>query len=160
MNKLAIIIVLCVVIVLAYYVYITQYARKPEVYLITSIDGSYQTSFADALNVARTFDSSATLATPDQINAAQAIGAQWCSTGWLSDQSRKFPMQMYASGCGGPGLQNWGPASPVANVTVYGVKPTQDQVTASGSKLKVLPFYGPATNAGDTKLVKWSQYDP
>lgn len=69
-------------------------------------------------------------------------------------------MQMAAPGCGGGGLQTWGPTDPKANVIVYGIKPTQDQVASSGSKLKVLPFYLPSTSAVDTKPLKWSQWDP
>ena len=159
MNKIAVVVIILLVVLIGYYVFVIK-AQKPEVYLITSPDGSYQTTFADALNVAKTFDPNATLATAEQINAVQSLGAQWCSTGWGADGIRRYPMQMSAPGCGGPGLQTWGPADPKANVIVYGIKPTQDQVASSGSTLKVLPFYLPNTSAVDTNPMKWSQWDP
>ena len=159
MNKIAVFAVILLVVLIGYYVFVMK-AQKPEVYLITSPDGSYQTTFADALKVAKTFDPDATLATAEQIKAVQSLGAQWCSTGWGEDGVRRFPMQISAPGCGPPGVVAWGPTDPKANVIVFGIKPTQDQVASSGSKLKVLPFYDPAISAKDTNPMKWSQWDP
>jgi hypothetical protein len=159
MGKIVVLIVVLIICAVGYYLYINK--GKPEVYLITSPDGSYKTSFKDALNVARTFDSNATIATSEQIAEAYSLGAQWCSTGWDSGGLRKFPMQVVAPGCGDvAGVQLWGPPDLVANVTVYGVKPTQKQVEESETKLKVLPFYLPATSITDPKPMKWSRWDP
>jgi hypothetical protein len=158
MGKLIGLVVVLIILAVIYYLYIHK--GKPEVYLITSPDGSYQTTFADALKVAKTFDPDATLATAEQIKEVQSLGAQWCSTGWGEDGVRRFPMQISAPGCGEPGVVAWGPTDPKANVIVYGIKPTQDQVASSESKLKVLPFYDPAISAKDTKSMKWSQWDP
>lgn len=155
----AVIVVLFIIAVL-YYTYVVYLSKKSEVYLITSSDGSYQTSFTEALAVAQTFDPSATLATTEQLAEAQAAGAQWCSTGWAADGIRRYPMQVTASGCGSKGIQTWGNDGGKGNVLVYGVKPTLEDVAASGSKLKILPFYVPATWAGDTNPVKWSQWSP
>jgi hypothetical protein len=75
----------------------------------------------------------ARLATPDEVTAAQAAGAQWCGCGWTTDGNAYFPMQQNIPtnpGCGGPGVQNCGPnaanAQSLGCVTCVGVKPSSD----------------------------------
>jgi hypothetical protein len=75
----------------------------------------------------------ARLATPDEITAAQASGAQWCACAWATDGNAYSSMQENIAvnpGCGGPGVRNCG--SNAANsqnlgcITCVGVKPDSD----------------------------------
>jgi hypothetical protein len=92
----------------------------------------------------------AVVATTSQLIAAQKAGAQWCSAGWVVDDttatqtlspSGQYPMQASnVYGCGGPGIANYGGAvgGPAAiGVNCYGPKPDPSNVP---SGLSVLPF--------------------
>ena len=72
----------------------------------------------------------ATVATRAQVDAAQAAGADWCSTGWVSDQAAAvYPINTtLISGCGNgsAGVKQWTPPSNKAAVNCYGVKPVSD----------------------------------
>jgi hypothetical protein len=72
----------------------------------------------------------ATVATRAQVNAAQAAGADWCSTGWVSDQAAAvYPITTtLISGCGNgsAGVKQWTPPNNKAAVNCYGVKPASD----------------------------------
>ena len=87
------------------------------------IGGSYTQADAQALCKKIGGD----LATQAQLEAAQKGGAQWCSGGWVKDAtSLKWPMQVGAAGCGGPGVNDWaGPTTGGANC--YGIKPSAGQ---------------------------------
>jgi len=110
----------------------------PEVYYVGGIPtpnspSTYVFAFEDAENVANLFK--AKIATPDQLIDAQAAGADWCQSGWLSDGSGGYPINTsLSSGCAGTPpaagvptyVQNNG-AGP-AGVNLYGVKPSVTDV--------------------------------
>jgi hypothetical protein len=88
----------------------------------------------------------AVVATNAQLTAAYEAEADWCSTGWLSDEANpKYPINVsLAQGCGGgtKGIKVYKPPGDVAGVNCYGVKP------ASGTE-GIAPF----------NTAKWSRYD-
>jgi hypothetical protein len=90
----------------------------------------------------------AVVATDAQFIAAYEAGANWCSTGWLSDTDvAAYPITeeaSFVSGCGGTsaGIRRWNRANGKAGVNCYGVKP------ASGTE-GIAPF----------NSTKWSRYD-
>jgi hypothetical protein len=93
-------------------------------------NGGYYATFADADGVCATYG--ARLANPDEVNAAQQRGAQWCACSWTTDGNAIYPMQQTISGCGGPGINNcgnmagWGLGDKnSACVTCVGKKPSQ-----------------------------------
>jgi hypothetical protein len=71
----------------------------------------------------------AVVATKAQVEAALEAEADWCSTGWVSDENAAYyPITTSISqGCGGasPGLKKYKPTNGLAGVNCYGVKPTQ-----------------------------------
>ncbi len=161
MTKLVFLIVVLLVVLVGYLVF-TRIGSKKEVYLITSLSGGYETSFADAPRVAKLFDPNAELATYDQVNESFKAGAQWCSAAWMADGRSGFPMQGIFPGCGSSQLNIWGSDTRLANVMVYGVKPSEEEANQmrkdKGITHWVFPFYQPVGN--DPKPRKWSQYDP
>ena len=83
----------------------------------------------------------AKVASKAQLVAAQAAGADWCSTGWVSDNGEKaiYPITtstMGGCGNGRSGIIEWTPPSKLAGVHCYGVKPQQ------GKHPEVLPWSG------------------
>jgi hypothetical protein len=69
-------------------------------------------------------------ATKAQLAAAQAAGADWCSTGWVSDNfDAQYPINVsLVQGCGSsPGIQSWTPPSKKAGVNCYGIKPKEGE---------------------------------
>lgn len=89
------------------------------------------------------------LASMSQLNDAYNKGAQWCGSGWVSDdQFGKYPMQQGGiPGCspGGPGIQTYLDSNvDKAGVNCYGPKPQQ-------GTSDVFVF----SNINN----KWSQYD-
>jgi len=102
-----------------------------EVYAI----GGYNYTPATAADKCATYGG--TLATLSQLTAAQAAGADWCSTGFLADMLGKsyWPINTPRDGCGSSaGIQQWTPESGLAGANCYGVKPKQ------GLYADVLPF--------------------
>jgi hypothetical protein len=105
-----------------------------EVYSVCP-NGGYDTVFGDADAVCRTYGSR--LASPSELVAAQARGAQWCACGWTSDANANYPMQGNAPyGCGNSNTVNWcgtmtqslawgGQKANAACVTCVGKKPPQ-----------------------------------
>lgn len=68
----------------------------------------------------------ATLASKDQVIQAFNDGADWCSAGWVSDSNIAiFPNQSNKSGCGSPGIKEYGDANlgDKRGVNCYGRKP-------------------------------------
>jgi hypothetical protein len=90
----------------------------------------------------------AQLATKAQVEAAQQSNADWCSTGWVSDQDAAVYPITYEiqSGCGNGtvGIKQWTPNNNLAGVNCYGVKPAKD-----GADARIRPF----------NAKKWSMYD-
>jgi len=78
------------------------------------------------------------LATLAELSNAQLNGADWCATGWVSDNSNAYyPITTsLTSGCGNgsAGIKNWTPPSGLAGVNCYAVKPDQ------GADASVYPF--------------------
>jgi hypothetical protein len=92
----------------------------------------------------------AQVATSQQLATAQAQGADWCFTGWVSDSNdAQYPTNTSTGpGCGGPGIMNWTPPNNVAGVNCYGPKPGIDNYPQN----TILPFNqttwdGPDSNA-------------
>jgi hypothetical protein len=70
-------------------------------------NGGYSIQYQEAEAVCRTY--SARLATPNEIVAAQAGGAQWCACSWATDGNAYYPMQTSSIyGCGSTGVNNCG----------------------------------------------------
>jgi hypothetical protein len=77
----------------------------------------------------------AELATDAQLTAAYEAGANWCSSGWLSDTDvGAFPIteeKDFRNGCGGTsaGIRRWnrtsGPEAGKSGLNCYGVKPDE-----------------------------------
>jgi hypothetical protein len=90
------------------------------------------------------------VATSAQLANAQAQGADWCFTGWVSDlNDAQYPTNTSTGpGCGGPGIMTYTPPNQTAGVTCYGPKPGIDNYPAN----TILPFNqtkwdGPDSNA-------------
>jgi hypothetical protein len=75
-----------------------------------------------------------TLATRAQLAEAQRAGADWCSTGWVADDSQaSYPITTSTGqGCGngGTGIINWTPSSNKAAINCFGFKPDSTAVAA------------------------------
>jgi hypothetical protein len=88
----------------------------------------------------------AAVATRAQVEAAQEAEADWCSTGWVSDQTAAvYPITTTTGqGCGNgtAGIKQWTPQNNQAGVNCYGVKP------AAGTE-GIAPF----------NTTKWSRYE-
>jgi len=84
----------------------------------------YQFKQSDSAAVCASYG--ATVATTAQLAAAQAQGADWCSTGWVADSTTPaYPITTSVDpGCGAaPGIQQFLPSSGLAAVNCYGKKP-------------------------------------
>ena len=95
----------------------------PEVFYI----GGYDYTKAQAAATCTTHG--AVVATDAQLTAAQTAGADWCATGWLSDQTvAKYPINTtIMEGCaGGPAVVEYTPPNGKAGVNCYGIKPAKD----------------------------------
>jgi len=95
----------------------------PEVFGV----GSYSWKYADAANVCKQYNNSV-VATTAQLTQAQNNGADWCSTGWVSDNTATglYPITTnIQGGCGNgsSGIKSFLPGSGTAGVTCFGVKP-------------------------------------
>ena len=102
----------------------------PEVFHI----GGY--TYTKAQGEAGCAEHDAKLATDAQLTAAYDAGANWCSSGWLSDTDvGAFPITEEASfigGCGGTsaGIRRWNRTAPhidagKAGLNCYGVRPDE-----------------------------------
>ena len=97
--------------------------EKEEVFHIRG----YTHTKAQAPGACATHD--AVVATKAQVVAAQEAEADWCSTGWVSDENMAYyPINTSMSaGCGGgtKGIKAYKPTNNQAGVNCYGVKPSQ-----------------------------------
>lgn len=75
----------------------------------------------------------ATLATRAQLAEAQRAGADWCSTGWVADDSQaSYPITTSTwQGCGNgrAGIVQYTPPSNKAGINCFGLKPARENVT-------------------------------
>ena len=115
---------------------------------------------AQGLNDAGCIKYNGIVATKDQVYAAQAAGADWCSTGWTRDH----PTPMYPintslqQGCGNGAAQvvEWKPPNasgksyPLAALNCYGVKPVKS------TPVDGVTVFEKLHNWNDEK---WSKYD-
>ena len=121
---------------------------SPEVFWVGGPNAAY--AFTADQASATCAQVGAVVATATQLRDAQQTGAQWCSAGWVVDDttatqtiapSGQFPMQASnVFGCGGPGIAEYGGAvgGPTAiGVNCYGSKPDPSNVP---SGLSILPF--------------------
>lgn len=96
----------------------------------------------------------------DELAAAQALGAQWCLTGFTAGSGGGgfFPMQpgFSGSGCGAAGVNAYATPQATGVGVLVGTKPTAAQASALQAKLgiQVAPF----STAGGTQT--WSMPDP
>jgi hypothetical protein len=104
-----------------------------------------------------------TLATPEQLTASQAAGAQWCTTGWLNDKSQKFPMQQTdVKGCGDKSVNVYN--VPKSGAVIYGPKPPPGtypslcDATNPDDTPGVFDFYRKWSNDGPQDPKKYSQF--
>lgn len=104
--------------------------RRPEVYYV----GGYEYTKDHANSVCQS--RGASLATAQQLGDAASAKADWCATGWLSDDSPSYPITTsIGPGCAfAPGVVKWLPPSGLAGATCYGPKP----INSGGTK--VLPY--------------------
>ena len=106
---------------------VVQGSSPPEVFQVQSPSGTYQVAQADAAATCSIFG--AQVATMAQLTQANQAGAEWCSSGWVSDSNNpSYPITTLANvmGCGSgqsPAIESWTPPSNLANVNCFGVKP-------------------------------------
>lgn len=136
MSNLAIAAVVLVVVLVLYRNKVKNWLMpaKPEVYYV----GDYKYDLQSAKGVCSSLGG--TLATPEQLKAAHEAGADWCSTGRLSDGSAAYPINTsIRPGCATePKIAPYLPADNLTGATCYGPKPSLD--TASNMAVKVVPF--------------------
>ncbi|NBR60498.1 MAG: hypothetical protein EBT86_02410 [Actinobacteria bacterium] len=109
---------------------------KPPIKEVYWVGPGYDYTFEQATKVAKELGGE--LATYQQLYAAWALGANWCSTGWVSEGSAHYPINgQLIFGCASyPGVQFYQPER--AGATVYGIKPGKDSEEAV--KYKIHPF--------------------
>jgi len=123
---------------------VNEMANKPnsatcsEVYYISG-------NFTQSTAAAKCSSYGGVLATHRQLQASQAAGADWCSTGYVSDMSGTayFPTQTARAGCGTPGVNVSTPATGIG-ANCFGVKPRL------GQHSDVLAFVGSTWNQPNT----------
>ena len=128
---------------------------QPEVYYFDNGRYAFQSSDA-ALAAAKSAGlTDATIASVDQLTAAQGKGANWCDAGWDAGGSGQMPSNgtgSLDSGCSSAGVLTYGTGGPFG-ANLYGVKPAQSRfpnpcTSTAGGPACVLPFNN----------TKWSQY--
>ncbi|XP_061590055.1 versican core protein-like isoform X2 [Cololabis saira] len=82
----------------------------------------YSLTFPEAVETCRSIDAS--IATPEQLNAAFEDGLDQCDAGWLADQSARYPIKTPRPGCSGdlvnrPGVRTYGIRDPTEKYDVY-----------------------------------------
>ena len=100
---------------------------EKEVFQVRDGTG-YNTSRADANAVCAKYG--ATLSTKEQLENDWKNGADWCSTGWVSnDSTAHYPINTtLIDGCSRtPAVVRWTPDSGKADVNCYGIKPASPQ---------------------------------
>lgn len=101
--------------------------QNPEVYWVGP---NYQYTQSQAQSVCAAYG--AQVATSAQLQQAQASGADWCSSGWVSDNpTPQYPInESTGTGCGNgsPGIKYYMPGGNIAGVTCYGPKPKLQDV--------------------------------
>jgi hypothetical protein len=112
-----------------------SYYQSPEPRNEVFHIGGYNNLKSQAEAVCKTYN--AQVATKQQLVDAQALGAEWCSTGWVADDPQAmYPMQTTKPGCGGPGINVYIPPDNKAGVNCYGIKPASGPLawnTSSGA---------------------------
>lgn len=106
--------------------------QNPETYFV----GGYAYTQAGAQDTCSLFG--AQVANSEQLRQAQAAGADWCATGWISDSpTPQYPITnstMAGCGNGSAGIMSWMPPGGLAGVNCYGPKP--DKLASN----QILPF--------------------
>ena len=123
----------------------------PEVFWVGGPKNNYYYTKSQAAGVCNGHD--AVVATNAQLTSAHAAEADWCATGWLSDQKgAKYPITTtLIGGCGNgkgsdPAIMSYVPPDGKAGVNCYGIKPAKDATRKSSS---IRGF----------NKTKWSRYD-
>jgi hypothetical protein len=132
--------------------------NNPEVFQIrrpNATNGDYSLNRDGARTVCN--DYGADLAAYADLDVAQKSGAEWCSTGWMSDSSppdsdgkswgAAYPMQVARSGCGiGSGVQTFVPSNGLAAANCYGIKPEKSALIPGDSIYEWAPgkYFAPS----------------
>jgi hypothetical protein len=119
-------------------------ATFPEVYAVRGETGEYAAR--------STFDPIVSklggrMATRAELDAAQAKGAEWCSSGYLADGPNAWPRQTELKGCGAPPIAVWTPPTGFGVATVFGIKPAKDSELSK--QYKIEPFNSTKWSASD-----------
>lgn len=102
---------------------------QKEVFQVRSNGITYNLTRTEADAVCTKYG--ATIATPEQLQTDFNAGADWCSFGWLSDNTMRFPINTtLIQGCSTvPKVQQGVSGNGKADVNCYGIKPNKPQGT-------------------------------
>ena len=96
---------------------------KRDFYQVFHI-GGYNWTKAEAEAICKKFKGR--LATYAELEEAQRLGADWCSTGWLSDKNDTFypitTSTQFGCGNGSAGIKQWNPPGGKAGINCFGIK--------------------------------------
>ena len=103
-------------------------------------------SFTQSTAAAKCSSYGGVLATYKQLQASQAAGGDWCSTGYVADMSGTayYPTQTARAGCGTPGINIYTPSTGIG-ANCFGVKPRNNAQSRD-----VHPFVGSTWNQPNT----------
>jgi len=136
-----------------------------EVFLLKNVSSQYRYSYSEAPGLCQSFG--ATLASRPQLQEAQANGANWCDTGFLSGGGAAYPITYeIRQGCGNgaAGVRDflpdaaWATANDAgavgrASVNCFGNKPAENAII-SVNPLLTAAMLRPFNSA------QWSRYSP
>ena len=122
---------------------------KAEVFMVRE-GGRYAVSKDKANSVCQKYG--ARLATKDELIKAQQMGADWCSTGWVSDNTEAiYPINTSAiPGCGNAGVQTYNPGT--ADVNCFGRKPAKGTASENILPFNATSWYNPLSRTSPAQI--------